>query len=442
MGEITAKRLNDEARAVVFVNIARLGRPADPEERPDPFSTDVGVDVLSLEDRLLEVRKRGIVDVEKLERTMYEAHRAAIKTVDWKIHDQLAYRVAAYAALSLNYFADDIVLSGGPGSDYLEFHEVYSQFTFVEKCAFDIALRVIETERGITISLKDRANVVTDFVSCLRESSQGRVYYPEGVGATELADILRELAEPTIQPDVDKKDEPPEPKPTPDHPEPPPPPKRSRWRALIITATAVVVVASLLAAGWGIWRWGLSSGRHDRPPLIDAGPARSGVPLGTNVSIRMLATYKGSDGQPKTVETVSGIAPETPAIVTFPADPETAVLSLQLHLTLTERTEKADPDLKIAFGDNPLLPVGDTYRTDPEHPNGERVPALTVSPEDTHLKLGDTDTVYQFDAALGDPDDYWCGYNTKPMVVYATNGTDPMVVASLPVVVFKDCTSR
>ena len=432
VGEITAERLAEEAKEIVFVNLARLGRLPDPIESPDSFSTDVGGDVLSLKDRLLEVKKRGIVDLEKLKQTMYEAHRAAIKTIDWKIHDQMAYRVAAYAALTLNYVANDIVLGGGPGSDYLDFHEVYSQFTFMEKCAFDLALCVIRTERGITIPLEAQANVVTDFALCLRESSEGRVFYPEFVGVSELIDILRELAEPAIQlNDEDEKADP-----TKDE-VPPPPPRRSR-RGWIIAASAVAVLA-LTAAGMG----GVSWGRHDRPPLIDAGPARSGVPLGTNVSIRMLATYNGSDGQPRTVEAVSGIAPENPAILTFPDDPknEIAVLRLQLHLALTEKTERADPDLQIAFGDNPLTPVGDTYRTDPEHPNGERVSALTINPNDTHLRLGDSETVYQFDATLGDSSNYWCGYNTKPMAIYATNGTDPMVVASLPIVVFKDCTS-
>lgn len=366
-------------------------------------------------------------------RTEFSAH-SFLYEIPECINVALSYRVAAYAALSLNYHATDLVLGGGSDSDYLGFHEVYSQFTFMEKCAFDIALQVITIERGIAIPLEAQAGVVTDFVLCLRESSEGRIYYPEGVGSSELIDILRELAEPENQPVIDVH-EPSDGEPS-DRaiPSTAVPRRRSGW---LIAGSAVAALGVVAAAGCG----GLWWGRHDRPPLIDAGPARSGVPLGTNVSIRMLATYQDSDGQPRTVEAVSGIAPETPAILTFPADPSEAVLRLQLHLALTERTDEPDPDLQIAFGDNPLTPVGNTYRTDPEHPDGDQVGALTINPSDTHLELGDGDTIYQFDVTLGDPSNYWCGYNTKPMVIYATNGTDPMVVASLPVVVFKDCVS-
>lgn len=477
VGEITANQLAIEAKVVISVNLARLGRlPDHAEEHPD-LSFGAGGEVLTLEDRLREVEERELVNHKKLEQTMHEAHRAALQTMDLKLHDQMAYRVAAYAALTLNYYARDILLGGGPESDFLDFHQVYSHFTFMEKCAFDIALLVIDIERSITIPLQAQADVVIDFARCLRESSLGgAVFYPEHVGVGELSDILRQLAEPQSQrttsagnthapadtgmpprkdavsppgdgaTDTDDHTRASTPSDTDTPPETASPsggtslPARRLvpWGWLIVLIFGVVCL--VVTSWWG----GLSWGRHSQdgpPPLVDAGPARSGVPLGTNVSIRMLATYQGFDGQPKTVEAVSGIAPDTPAILTFSNDSEAAVLRVELRLSLTEATGTPDPDLQIAFGDAPLKPVGGTYRIDPEYPDGRWVNALTINPNDTHLKLGGDETIYQFDATLGDPSDYWCGYNTKPMVIYATNGTDPMVVASLPLVVFKDCSS-
>lgn len=392
------------------------------------------------------------VDRDEIAIAMEEAFRLADRAISTERRDNCGYWLGAFAAALLMRYENDIFPFEQPRSGFVEAY--LPNWRFVEGCALLLACEVIRREHDVRIALEDKLDLVAEFkeeLEIVREATTRPfvgvtgltsvlLQFPDKPQVTRVADDALPPAE-TEQVEIieaDAYDALAE--------------ARQPRRALRIASFALVLVLSAAIGGVVGRTWTLASAPAAvvRPTLDPPAPPskRGPAALGgaPNLRTKLLVYNAGSNGP--SAQSVAGLSPEesffTEVQPLDPEHPDANKIDIDLYLGLRDDSVPAPRDPQLAFGIQAPLVFDSSTPTmlfDQEHPDGTPDKRVGTQSEFTHavLNADRTDIVYRFKVSLGDPTSYSCGYNITGIYALTTDGSGPLVINPINVIVLKNC---